>query len=99
MGYRIEYGPAAAPRRRRFKPQLRLQILTAVVLILFTLGVKKGWPEGAGKLREFLLPSDTALASQEAMQTFLTSLESGHSLDDALTAFCREIVANADLPE
>lgn len=99
MGYRIDYGPSAPKKQSKTWPQLRLQLFTAVFLLLFVLGIKRSWPEGVEKLRSLLLPRDTPSASQTAIQAFVDDLQNGSSVGDAVTTFCREIVENADTAE
>lgn len=97
MAYRIDYGPPL-PKHRSQKHSIRLPLLTVLFLLLFLLGVKALWPAGNETLTRLLLPPQSALESQEAVQTFLSDLESGESFYDSLTAFCHQIVANADIP-
>lgn len=96
MGYRIDYGPAPKTRPAGFRSLLRLQLLTAVFLLLFVLGVKKAWPEGTKKLQQLLLPGSSS-ASMDAFHGFLDDLREGDSFHDAFAAFCREVVDRADI--
>ena len=96
MAYRIDYGPPLP--RRAGKHSIRLPLLTAAFLLLFLVGVKAAWPAGSEKLSQLLLPIRAAVQSREAVQTFLSDLQSGQSFYDSLASFCRQIVAYADIP-
>lgn len=56
------------------------------------MGVSMKWPEGTAKLREFLLPEEGGV--QAAFGEFVEEVHEGASVQDALTAFCRQIIAN-----
>lgn len=47
--------------------------------------------------KEWLLPGD-ARVTEVALNTLVEDLKDGDSLDDAITAFCQEILKNADIP-
>ena len=96
MGYRIEYGPGRPARRRTQTGTLRLRILTAVFLLLFTLGVKHRWPEGQEQLQHYLLPDSSASVTQQAFSSLVSDLQSGIPLSDSVTAFCQEVIDHAD---
>lgn len=70
---------------------LRLQFLTTVFLLLFTLAVRQFWPEGTRMLREFLIPGEPTV-TQAAFSEMVTEIQAGEPLGDAVTAFCRQIV-------
>lgn len=99
MGYRIQYGPAQPRPKSKGGHTLRLQVLTAIFLLLFLLGVKNHWPAGSNKLRQLLLPDAAAAAAQQAFQVMISDLESGTSFSDSVTAFCQDIVSNAQISE
>lgn len=92
MSYRIVYGAAVPQKRTGGGRILRLQMMTAVFLLLFTLFVSLTWPAGTAKLREYLLPADGN--TQTALQEFVSGLEEGESAREALTAFCRQMIAD-----
>ena len=77
---------------------LRLQILTAVFILLFSLTVKYVWPQGTDKLRACLIPSDLSV-TEAAFLDMTHQLRSGEPLKDALETFCIEILEHDELPE
>lgn len=91
MPYRIEYGSAIPPQYIKKKKPLRLQIMTAIFLLTFSLLVRQFFPAGTQKLRQILLPG-TPSVTQEALDMLMGDLRDGESLGDAFTAFCVYIV-------
>lgn len=91
MSYRIEYGPAIPPQYVKKPKFLRLQIMTAVCLLLFSLLVRQLFPAGAQQLRHMFLPG-TPTVTQTALDALMCDLRNGEPLGDALTAFCMYIV-------
>lgn len=94
MAYRIDYGPAIPKKKQKIFPKLRLQALTAVLLLLFVLGVKYAWPAGTAKLRQALLPNGSS-ATGQAVAALTERIGNGEAIGDAVTAFCQEILKNA----
>ena len=90
VAYRIVYG--GEPRRERAKRGvgLRFQTMTAACLLLFTLGVSQFWPQGTAKLREYLIPD-----TQGAVLELMAQIQAGEPVEQALTAFCRQIIQDA----
>lgn len=93
MAYRINYGTDASKQHANEGSQLRWQAMTAVFLLLFVLMVKQIWPEGTDKLRDCLLPGGEG--TQAAFQAFAADLHEGETVGEALTAFCRQVIENA----
>ena len=91
MSYRIEYGPAIPSRYVTQNSLLRLQSMTAICLLLFSLTVRHFFPEGTEKLRQILLPGELSV-TQEAVETFMGDIRNGEDFTDSLTAFCEYIV-------
>lgn len=92
MAYRIVYGEPDFPHGKTNGGKLRFRVLTAIFLLVFTLLVQRKWPEGRRKLGEYLLPGQTS--QQEAVDAFAEDLRAGASLEEALTAFCRDVIEN-----
>ena len=91
MAYRIEYGSAVPTQYiKKPKPQ-RLQILTAVCLLVFSLFVRQHFPAGMQKLRQLLLPG-TLTVTQEALDGLMGDLRNGENFTSAFTAFCEYII-------
>lgn len=91
MGYRVVYGQMPRVEKRRSGRPLRLQALTAVFLLVFTLTVRQAWPEGQKVLRQFLIPGEPTV-TEEAFRDMLEDIQQGESIGDAVTAFCTQIV-------
>ena len=98
MAYKIVYGQDKRQKPYPTSSGLRLQAMTAAFLLIFTLGVRQLWPEGAEKLREHLLP-DPQNTTQAAFENLAGSLSSGNSFEEAITTFCREIMDDAQTSE
>lgn len=93
MAYRVVYGEEKKRQARLWGGRRGFRIMTALVLLLFVLGARVWWSEGAEVLKKVLLPGQTELA----LQTLVENVSGGASLGEAVTAFCREIVADAGL--
>ena len=91
MSYRIEYGPAMPGRYIEKNSFIRLQSMTALCLLLFSLTVRYFFPSGTEKLRQILLPGELSV-TQEAVETFMSDIRNGEAFADSLTAFCEYIV-------
>ena len=94
MGYRIVYGPPIRSRERKPAAGVRIRNLIAVFLFLFAVIVRLCWPEGAGMLREYLLPGDLS-SVEEAYTVLLDQLRNGEELREAALVFCRSILYEA----
>ena len=94
MAYRIDYAPVKPEKKRNIGRKLRFQVLTAALLLAFILGVKYAWPGGAARLRQALLPGE-ASRTEVAVQTLVERVARGEPVGEAVTAFCREILENA----
>ena len=92
MAYRIDYAPATPVRKTGPGKILHWQMMTAVFLLIFTFLVSQTWPEGTQKLRAYLLPGDGT--AEAAFQEFVTGVNAGEPVGEALTAFCRQIIEN-----
>ena len=96
MAYRIVYGEDPAKTgKERFRTG-RFRLMTAVCFVLFLLSVKLLWDDGLDHIRQILLPGsgDTTL---QALDQMVAQIQAGTKLGDAVTAFCREIIAGAGL--
>jgi hypothetical protein len=94
MAYRVVYGSlgeekrSAEPKRRRFAFGALALVLTMVlVATLIHIGALP-W------VQEVLLPGDSVVTAA-ALENMVGSIMDGVSLADAVTAFCREILAHA----
>ena len=89
MGYRIEYGQSAVKIPIIDKKKKRFPFLLIGVGVLLAAMLL---PQTRVMLRDFLLPGDSAVTAA-AMETFIDDLQAGQSIGEAVTVFCREIIA------
>lgn len=97
MGYRIQYGqtmtktPIADKKILRKPKKLRLLIPVCIIFLIALMWIKKD------TLRDFLIPGDEAV-TEAAVADFVKDLRTGENFSDAITAFCQEIIENANIP-
>ena len=88
MGYRIEYdGRAGKYEVKREGKGLPKVLLCGVILIAALIL----WPQGAQKLRSFLIPGEDAVTVQ-AFHNMTDDLRSGATVGEAVEAFCRYVI-------
>ena len=87
MGYRIVYGKKKG-RFRQPKKGKKALIVAVVSMLLFAVGF---WG------RTELLPGNRQ-NSGAALENLIEAVQEGVSISDAVVAFCREIIANAQTP-
>ena len=91
LGYRIEYdGGVGKYEVRKYSPYKRPALLTAAVC-LFLLLTFFLWPEGADYIREALIPGENAVTAA-AFENLTQRLRQGEPLQDAVTAFCSDVI-------
>jgi hypothetical protein len=95
----MEYPPVFPPQKPARRRPLRFQMLCAVFFLLFILTVKYCWPAGTSQLQQYLLPDHSTGITEQSFSELISGLQDGIPFTDAVTAFCREVVANADLME
>ena len=96
MAYRIEYRPPACKHKiPRFRWQTPL--MTCLFFLLFVVSIKTAWPAGSQALHRILLPPGDFSESQTAIQTLISNLKDGQPIYESLTAFCKQIIAHAQL--
>ena len=88
MSYRIQYDTKKHPWQKRLKRQKYVLPVGIICLSLLTLGYF-----GMDKL-QFLLPGEPSVTAA-ALDNMANSLQEGETLQEAITAFCREILDNA----
>lgn len=98
MGYQINYGGPEPGKYKHGMNKSRVKLVAAGILLSLALGVRLVIPGTGQRLREFLLPGMTE-ETVTAFQVMVEDMRTGTSFEDAVTAFCREIIANAELPE
>ncbi len=98
MGYRIHYGETviketfAQPKPKENFPVKVILSLTLCCAVLFTL------LRNVDSVINFLLPGNQQ-TTKAAISTFVQDLNEGEPIKDAVTAFCREIIENANIPD
>lgn len=94
MAYTIQYGlPArteavwAAGNRKRKR---------WIFAVLFTIGILSGVFLGPENLQNYLIPGDPDVTRMAFVQ-LMEDIRQGDKIGEALTAFCREIIENAEV--
>ena len=95
MGYRIVYGEDDRTRTDHAATGRRLQVFTALCLLIFTLAVKIFWSRGATVLQEVFLPGQPGVTEQAASD-LLMRIRAGTGFEDALRTFCLDILENGN---
>lgn len=93
MAYRILYGPETKQCTASREISNKIRWLTAVFFLLLCISVRVFSPEGASMLRRCLLPGEPT-ATEQAFAQMIEDFQTGESLGDCLTAFCRSVVEN-----
>ena len=93
MSYQIVYGGAPAVEYRISRGRRYIRIMTALAMMLFALAVGRFWPQGKAMLQEFLLPGEPTVTEQ-AFSGLVSDLGRGIKLEDAMAAFCQQIIDN-----
>lgn len=96
MGYRIQYGKitrmerVASPQASKKAAVVKTVIVVGVLVIAAFLG-RLGF-------LDFLIPGDKEV-TKEAFHAMLEDVREGEDVKTAITAFCAEILENADYEE
>lgn len=94
MAYRIDYGSEGV-QRKTLRRKLSMPVMKAAFFVLaLVAGAVTIKVVGLTWVRDVLLPGDPEVTAT-ALENMTDGLRSGESLLDAVTAFCREIIANA----
>ena len=95
MAYSIGYGPQRNDRSNK-RSGTRFRVLVLVFFLVFLLCVQLFSREGADYLRRMILP--VGEQTIEAFSTMVQSVEEGTPVPEAVTAFCREVIALGQVP-
>lgn len=89
MAYQVQYGSVAMKTVSKHKRKRKAYILAGVILLAAVACV------AAFRVRilDFLLGGDSA-AVMASMKNFVEDLQQGDSFSQAVTAFCRGVIAN-----
>ena len=95
MGYRISYGENVQKIEIQEKPagkrsNKKYFLVAAIVAVLLA-----AW-SFSDRLTEYLIPGDPEI-TRSAMTTMVAEIGSGESVGEAVTAFCKEIIAGAQV--
>lgn len=97
MGYRIQYGQTmkkiVVPEHNCNRKQtvaFPIFIVSAVLVTVLLLGKVEA-------VRNFLIPGN-ADVTEAALAALVNDLRGGEPIGDAITAFCTEIIDNANVP-
>lgn len=85
VGYRIDYGGSVKKKPPTKKIALLFSAASIAALLI--------WPAGRRAVQKLLLPGDPEV-TVTALQGLATDLGEGESVKEAVTAFCREIIAD-----
>lgn len=94
MAYQIKYKTVGSKKYAKYKPSIQKPgkrfwiLLTATVLLLVALA---GEP-----IKRFLLPGDPEI-TEKALSNMVEDLRAGEPIKDAITAFCQDILRNAQV--
>jgi len=98
MGYRIKYEkdmvkmPVHTQMNKRTKRILCIGIsICAAMMLLSATG-------SISKLKEWILPGNPQV-TETALDNLVADLKEGEKLEDAITAFCQEILDHANIPQ
>lgn len=95
MGYRIEYGSGEAVTYLEPKSRGNRLLLTGCFFLLFCAVASSVWPGQWQRAKDYLIPGDPAV-TKAAFSGMTGQLRLGETLEDAVVAFCREVVDGAD---
>ena len=94
MSYKISYWNPQYKAKGISKSGVWLVIAAGIVLAL-AISARIFHPEETKQLAEALFPL-TRASSQEALEGFTQNIKAGESFGDAVTAFCLEIINEAN---
>lgn len=94
MGYRIQYTTEGHTRTELYRTPFPLRTLLALFLLLISISMRLLWPTGTQLLSNYLLPIDPS-QTEVAFLSMVEDLRQGESVQNALTAFCIDILDEA----
>lgn len=93
MGYKIMYASFGEEKKQPKEMGLRNKVTAVVLIAVLLLGAMTVKNKGLRWVKDYLLPGDPAVTAA-ALEDMVTDLKEGDSFYNAVTAFCREIVAH-----
>lgn len=97
MGYVIRYDGQVHRKQSHRTYRSHLGQLIGAFFLAFILLTMAFWPAGTDKMRSMLLPGEPAV-TQQAISALVEQLQGGQGIESALTAFCQEILSDAEMP-
>ena len=91
LGYRVTYWTEPERNRRSDSGRLRLRMMIAASLFVFTVLVRVFWADGTAVLRN-IFTDRTMSVTEAAFAEMITQIYGGTEATDALTAFCRSVL-------
>lgn len=98
MSYTIQYGPSGKAEAEWNSSRTKRKRRTAAAILLAVVAIGVLLLGGADRVRDFLIPGDPEV-TKAAFAQFTENIRQGEPVGDAITAFCREIIDNADIQE
>ena len=95
MSYCINYPGKMNGSSRPDAPGIRIALMTSAFFIVFCFFTGRFWPQGQEAVQQLLFPGSNLFARQAA-EVFVSELQNGEPLGDALENFCREIIRDAN---
>lgn len=98
MGYAISYGPKLDCEKKRHKGTFSAHVAAVMVILAAAVCVHFAFPGAVQRVRSVLLPGfgdHTVTALAEMVER----VEDGERLDSAVSAFCQEIMDNAEIQD
>jgi len=96
MGYRIDYDMKSGYWEVSQNHKWRLPVLTVFFFILFLFLCSWFWPEGMNLFVDLIIPGDNTVTLQAA-KNMTEYLRDGGSIQQAVDAFCREVILGAKI--
>ena len=93
MSYKISYGDNGNEGSRQ--PHI-FKVVAALLMVLLVVAARLRYPKEMKQLSQALFPL-TSVSSQQAIEVFKHNISAGESLGGAITAFCQEIINEADI--
>ena len=95
MGYHIQYGKRIVKTQIRMPKEKRIKLSWVMALLLTTILVYTAYSY-KDVLQNYIFPGDAKITAA-ALDTLVEDIRVGEDIGDAVTAFCLEIMDNADL--
>ena len=93
MSYKISYGKDSEKSKKTgkiWRPAIAVLVITLVIMARII------YPEDTKQLTEALFPL-TSESAQTALEVFTKNIKAGESFNDSVTAFCLEIIDEANI--